>query len=150
MTSPFDPNLFLTQTVDGEMQTKFTPVPEGEYVAAIDDVKLRQEKTFVIADVLWNILDDTVKATLGMNKVIVRQSIFLDIDDSGRLSKDPNKNIQLGRIREALGQNSPGVPWSIVMLKGAGPVKARVSIRVDKDDATKQYNDVKNVTRLAA
>ena len=33
----FDPDLFMSQEVEGEMETKYTPVPDGDYISTIDD-----------------------------------------------------------------------------------------------------------------
>lgn len=150
--STFNPDVFMNSEVAEAMETKFSPVPEGEYVASIDDIKVRSAKEAVLLDVSWNILDDALKATMNMDKVIVRQSIFLDVEPDGRLMTGPNKNVRLGRLRQGLGQNKPGQAWNFRMLKGAGPVKITVTQRhVQKEgtDETDTYNDVSKVTALA-
>ena len=55
-----------------------------------------------------------------------------------------NKNVKLGRLREALGQNKNGQAWSFGMLKGAGPIK--VSIEPDK----KNPEDYSRVVKVAS
>lgn len=142
--SSFDPDLFMSAEVSAPMETTYTPVPEGEYLGAIDDVKIRKAKDSVICDVNWTIMDDALKASMNMDQITVRQSVFLDVEPSGALQLGPNKNVQLGRLRAALGQNGSG-PWSFSQLKGAGPVKLTVGIRPDKDDPEKKYNDVKRI-----
>lgn len=155
MTTPFDPKAYENVTTEATFETSFTPVPEGEYPAVVDDVKMdvltMQDKSQrLIARIIWSILDDAVKAALNMQKVIVRQDVFIDLTPDGRFDTDKNKNIDLGRLRSALGQNNPGQAWGIPMLRGAGPAKIKVATRVDKNDETKVYNDVKGVTKLAA
>jgi hypothetical protein len=109
MTSMFDPNTFLNATTTEKMETRRTPVPEAEYIALIDDVKLRAAKESVMADIIWRIDNAELAAKMGLPKVTVRQTVFLDINESGTgLATGPNKNVQLGKVREAVGQNSPG------------------------------------------
>lgn len=148
MTSMFNADTFLNQTTETAFETRRQPVPEAEYIAVVDDVKFRQAKESIILDVFWAIDNSALAEKIGLKKVTVRQSIFCDIDSFGKFEVGPNKNIQLGRLREALGQNTG--PWSPSMLKGQGPVKLMVSNRVDDKDPTLIYDDVKAVTRLAA
>lgn len=149
--SVFDPTQFLNQTVTDSFETRFTPIPENEYLASIDDIKMRVlDKTgSVILDVSWAILDDNLKANLGLDKPMVRQSVFLDLDANGKLAVGQNKNITLGRIRDAVGQNIAGQPWGPLMLKGAGPAKIKVTQRQDQNDPTKIFNDVAMVAKAA-
>jgi hypothetical protein len=127
------------------METTYTPVPEGEYLGAIDDIKIRKAKDSVICDVTWLIMDDELKSKMNMDRITVRQSVFLDVEANGALQLGPNKNVDLGRLRQALGQNGSG-PWSFSMLKGAGPVKLQIYIDPDKTDPEKKYNKVKRIT----
>lgn len=151
--SQFDPEAFLDTTVDAPMETKRTPIPEGDqYIGTIKDLKLRTAKDRVIADITWSVLNvpEEVKARLGFQTdPTSRQSIFLDFDGNGRLATGPNMNVQLGRLREALGQNQPGMAWKMLMLKGAGPAQLKVSNRPDPRDASIIYDEVASVTRLA-
>jgi len=147
----FDPDVFLSTEVEGELSTTYLPVPEGEYVASIDDIKIKSPKGSVILEVLWDLQDNEVKEIMSMDKVVVRQSIFLDVEEeTGALSLGENKNVRLGRLRENLGQNTPGQPWSFLSLKGAGPVTVTVSQRPStkegEDDVI--YNDIIKVTPL--
>lgn len=147
--SAFDPQAFLQEEVTEPFETKFTPVPEDDYTAVIGtsekSVAVRTtDKGQVLADLQWEILDEAVKQALSMDTVIVRQSIFLDVTDQGKLDFGKNKNIQLGRLREALGQNTTG-PWSLTRLRGAGPAIITVKQRVDPTDPEKIYSEVKYV-----
>lgn len=157
MTTPFDPNAYMNLQTDASFETSFTPVPDGEYPAAIDSFKLENVKFTdkstgadeyrLVGRVSWNILDDTVKQALGMHKVLVRQDIFIDLTPTGQFDTSKNKNIDLGRLREALGMNQGA--FSLQMLQGAGPVYIKVGSRPDKNDASKIYNDVKGVQKFA-
>lgn len=146
----FDPNTFLQQTITDANATRLTPIPEGEYLAVIDKLGIRtNDKGTIMLDVIWAVLDETVKQTLGMDKPTVKQTCFLDLDANGKLATGDNKNVQVGRVREAVGQNIAGQAWGPNMLQGAGPAKIKITLRPDKDDPTLIYNDVKGVAKAA-
>lgn len=150
-TSMFDPESFMNQTVEGGFETRTTPAPEGEHLAVIDDwgakAPVRVAKTSVVFDIPWKILDGELAKSMGLKgNFVVRQGVFLDIDDNGRLEKGPNKNVALGKVREAVGQNNVE-HWSMQMLKNAGPAKIRIKHRLDDKDPTIVYADVQMVVK---
>lgn len=119
-----DTEQFLNMTTDDALDTRVTPCPAGEFPALLEDFQL---KDFNKSDggtgyrliVKWEIQDEGVRSELGRDTVTVSQNIFLDMNDDGTaLDMSKGKNIGLGRLREALGQNEPGKPWSPAMLKG--------------------------------
>ena len=141
----FDTENFLNQTVEGKLDTETPVVPEGEYPAHIEDVKARTTQNgSVIMDVTWTIDDPAVAETVGIQNPRVRQSIFLDVTESGALDTSKGKNVALGRLRSALGQNTEGA-WSPAQLLGQS-AKVRVSHRVYEG---KTYADVKGVAPLS-
>lgn len=150
MTSVFDPEAFLNSTTDQSSETKFTPVPGGDYRALIDDIKLRVAKESTILDVTWQLLEvpQDVLEVLGRDKALVRQSLFLDIEN-GVLAVGANRNVQLGRVREAVGQNVSGQVWSPRMLKGAGPAQLRLEVKPRKDDPSIMENVITRVAKPA-
>jgi len=102
-----DPESFMSQTVEGSNSTENIQPPNAEYLAVIDSVKIRTPKSSVILDITWLIDDasgELAKVT-GRDENKVRQSIFLDLTDSGGLDMGQGKNVHLGRLREALGMN---------------------------------------------
>ena len=143
----FDPDQFMNAETEGEISTEFTPVPEGEYNALITGVNARSTSSekgeYVILDVTWAIDDAQVSEAVGMDNPTVRQSIFLDTTESGGLDLSKGKNIQLGRLREAVGQNDPG-PWAPSRLEG-NVAKVRVAHRM-YDGRT--FADVKGVAAV--
>jgi hypothetical protein len=145
----FDPELFMDAEVEGEMETKYTPIPDGDYVAMIDEkLDLKEVNGQPVVD-LYHIIDDPELAEkMAMERISVKQSLFLDVADDGSLAFGPNKNVKLGKLREALGQNQAGQIWSIKMLAGAGPLRIKVGSRPDRNDATIIYNDVKATAAL--
>jgi hypothetical protein len=150
--SQFDPTAFLDQSIEGTLDTKMIPCPEGEFVAVIDSVNPRPwnskdgTKAGVALDVFWAIDDQGVKEQLGREKILVKQGIMLDLDATGqRLDVSKGKNINLGRLREALGMNNPGQSFSFAMLPGRA-ARVKVTHRIEGEDV---YADIKMVTKIA-
>jgi len=149
--SAFDPDLFLSQTVDQANDTKVTPCPAGEFTGVVKEFKARQwtaksdpSNTGVTLDVTWTIEDEGVRQTLDRQEVTVRQGIMLDVTEAGALDLGKGKNVGLGRLREALGLNVPGQPFSFGMLNGQ-MAKVTVAHRVVGEDI---FADVKMVAKL--
>ena len=143
----FDEDAFMSSTSEGEMSTEFTPVPVGEYQAIVKKVGTRsgegEKGAWAMLDVTWAIDDAGVTEETGMDNPSVRQSIFLDITESGGLDMGKGKNIGLGRLREALGQNT-GAAWSPTMLEGN---VATVSVDHRLYEG-RTFADVKNVSAI--
>ena len=141
----FDPDTFMSMTTEEASETSFRPIPEGEYMAVISKIEGRTPKGMSILDITWEIDDEAVRAETGMDSPQIRQSIFLDINSEGGLERGPNKNVQLGRLRSALGQNNPGQAWSPAMLEGR-VARISTSQRIVEDNI---YSDVKSVAQAA-
>ena len=142
--STFNPDSFLNTSVSEPSSTTFTPVPEGDYTASVKEIKPRStDSGKAILDVTWAIDDAAVADITGMKNPSVRQSIFLDITDAGGLDMGKGKNISLGRLRDALGQNTPGQSWQPGMLVG-GVAKVTVKHRMYEDQI---FTDVKGVVK---
>lgn len=153
--SAFDPAAFEASTTSDASSTSITPVPSGEYNSIIEDYKWREitvkktnEKS-VTFDITYALIDDTgqLQALLGRPPKVT-QSYFVDLDSQGRFDFSKGKNVWLGRIREALGQNVPGQVWSFTMLKGQ-PIKTLITEEPSKDDPEVIYNRVKTVGKIA-
>lgn len=150
--SSFDPNQFLDVQITEANDTKLVPVPEAEYTAVIDKVTTRAwqgkadpSKSGVTLEVLWDIDDTALKAELGRDKITVKQGIMLDLTDSGSFDMGKGKNVGLGRLREALDMNKPGIPFAFSMLPGR---VATVSVkhRIVEDAI---YAEVRGVAPMA-
>jgi len=161
--SDFDPDQFMSSTIDQPLETERKLCPAGEYKATIDDFtreafqaigftykkgpRAGEEGTFTKFNVPFVIDDAKVQSTLGMDKVVVYQSITLDLDDSNQLQWGVNKNIDLGKLRKAVGQNNSG-PWSPGNLRGAGPVIVKVVHRSGKRQDGSEWKNAE-VERVA-
>ena len=147
--SKYNPETFLSQETSDVMETKFTPLPSGEYKGVVKSVDYKElgADNSPMLEVVYRIIDqDALAEQLNMNELSVRQSIWLDLNESGGFDTGPNKNVKLGKLREALGQLQPGVAWSPMQMVDQGPVLIQVGMREDKNDPDVVYNDVKRVT----
>lgn len=145
--SVFDKDTFLSTEVKGANEVKYTPVPVGEYQAFIDDLGADSYEDTPILIVTYALLDEELKKTLGLDKPTVQDRIFLDVDDTGNLLFGPNKNVRLGRTREACGQNDPKKPWNFNMLRGAGPVMIKISHNFHKQTGEGPFARVDRVVK---
>jgi len=151
----FDPATFLNTNYEEKGSTTYTPVPESEYVAvSIGEVKARQgEKdgnTYTMADINWEIDSSRypeVANITGREKNVVRQTVFLDLTPAGHLDMGKGKNVQLNRVREAVGQNEDGRPWNFNMLIGQAG-KVLVKHKPDSRDGSPQAF-VAGVTKIS-
>lgn len=154
LPSAFNPDTFLDSSVEAPFETVRTTVPAKDgYIGSIDDIKMRVLDTKggprVVIDIFWKIHDDLLAQQLNMpNGPIVRQNIFVDLDENGKLAKGVNQNVLLGQVRDACNQNQPGA-WAPRMLIGAGPCRLKVSERVDERNVAIKYNDVDRVARMS-
>jgi hypothetical protein len=153
----FNAEAFLNQTITTPMSTTTTPCPEGEFRAFVDDgdnaisfqeggtdrngneLSPRMKVNFAITG------DQLPNQQLKRDKVLVQQTFWLDVDgDSIDLSE--GKNVSLGRLRKALGQNEGA--WNPLMMKGKGPVMIKVGQRSDRNDPTQKYAEVTRVSAI--
>jgi hypothetical protein len=115
----FNAEQFMGTTTKDVHETKIITVPDGVYKGQITKLDFRTiaakdtNPERIIMEVLWEILDSDgkLKKITGLEKNTVRQSIWLDMHE-GKLEVGPGKNIGLGRLREAVGQNKPGKEWA--------------------------------------
>lgn len=149
----FDPQQFLEMQVTDSNDTKVIQVAVGEYLAVIEKIEARewQKKDDPSVngkslDVTWNIDDPEQKAIIGRDKLLVRQSVGLDFTDAGGLDMGKGRNAQLGRLREAVGQNRAGQAWGFSMLVG-GMAKVKVSHRPDDRNPGDVFAEIKAVAK---
>jgi hypothetical protein len=142
----FNPDTFMTEEQSGTLETSFTPIPEDEYTAIIKDVTAGSTPNGAPKlDVQWLIDSEEVREFTGMDEPSCKQTIWLDLDDNGKLAMGANKNVGLGKLRDALGQND-GSPWSPAMLIGQ---PARVLIK-HNPSGRGDGNVYANVVQVAA
>jgi|SRR5688500_13408223 len=122
----FDTDNFLDFGTDDAFSTEMKPVPEREYRATVTE-KMKHRRvestknpgeSFLVVDLNWMIDDPALAEELGRDP-IVRHSVFVDLTPDGTgMAKGEGKNIRLGQLRDAVGQNVPGQPWKFGHLVG--------------------------------
>jgi len=146
--SQFNPDLFMQTSSTESLSTKLIPVPEGEFPGVIKSVTPRTLPSgSAVVDVVWGIDSPEVASVTGIANPTVRQSLWLDLTESGGLDFSKGKNVQLGRLREAVGQNKAGKAWAPSMLMGAA-AKIKVTQSPDKNDPDTIYANVSAVSAL--
>jgi len=147
----FDPDSFLNTTTTQAGDTRLQPVPVGEYPALVTEVKARQwtgksdpTKSGVALDLTWELESMDLKHALGRDKITVKQGIMLDLTPDGALDFGTGRNVSLGRLREAVGLNTPGQPFAFSMLQGRA-ANVKVTHRLVEDEA---YPEVKSVSAM--
>jgi hypothetical protein len=136
--SGFDLDVFKNAAIQGAMEDHFTPPPADVYGARIVDFNVTQSpgkkdatKTYTFLKIVWGLEDPTgkVKEATGQDEARAGQDIGLDLTPDGKLAIGKGKNIGLGALRTALGQNAEGKPWAPSMLVNA---KAKVKVELEK------------------
>ena len=154
--STFNAEAFAQSQFEGKGDTRrmSTAVAEGEYPAIIEGpwgemTKIRVEKGYPILDIQWRPSSPELQQKLGVEKLpTVRQSIFLDVTDSGGLDMGPFKNGDLNRLRDAIGMNQEGQRWSMTDLIGKA-AKIKVVHKVNEKDLSNPFVNVVSVTKLS-
>ncbi len=114
--STFDPESFLDATLPGANSTKREIVPMGVYKASIGKLEVKggnitkegdnYGKPWRALNIQWLIEGQPINSVMEQTKVVVYDSVFLDLDDDGQLSMGKGKNVKLGKLREAIGLNN--------------------------------------------
>jgi len=121
--STFDAANFLNTVYTDSNATQYVPIPEGVYpcMTGIPNVVSGNSKTdgkpWYRLDLPIIIDDAGVREAMGRDEVKSKFSVMLDVDN-GVLATGTGRNVQLGRLREALGLNEPGQEFALNMLSG--------------------------------
>jgi len=151
----FDVNAFVNQTYNQATSSDYALIPEANDVRMMTGSGPLEKwfRTFTANDVQYVtlevpmiILDEAIKTEMARDTVMSRYKMFLDFDETGNLDFGKGRNVKLGQLREALGQNDPGAPWSPAMLADAGPLLGKIVHTSGKDGT--QYAEVGRVTAL--
>lgn len=135
--STFDPTSFINTVYEDAFQTKRVLVPVGTYIARIrglPDVKLAKQPNSLMGKITFLILDTMLAQEMNRDEVLLYHTIFMDVaPGTYELLYGANQNLELGRLRSALGQNDPTQPWNFGRLENAGPLRIIVEHRALKD-----------------
>lgn len=156
--SPFDADAFMNTTYDQAMDTQMSNMPDGEYTAMIGDFNSSALKTIntkngarQVLEIPFVLTDDgSLSSKLGPREQYVhRETYWLDFDANGNLAFGPDKNLRLGQLRAAIGQNEKGVPWAPGMMRNMGPLKIAIKTTSDKNDPDKKYTNISKYARIS-
>lgn len=145
----FDPEAFVQQQQEVALDDKYTPIPENTYRGIIindaDNVNRqirvremtikkgpREGESAYVLDVPVKLDAPEVEEAHGK---VARYSAFLDINEAGALESGPNRNVQLGMLRSAVGQNDAAQPWKPLDLEGQ-----LLTVKVEHDKEGKYAN----------
>lgn len=153
----FDVNQFENATHEKAMDSTYTPIPAGEYTGQIGveqgDLKI-ETGTSAKTGRAWARLDTWVYLNDPSGKLKeshgdrprYRLSTMLDLTDDSTedrptLATGANRNLDLGRLQEATGNNQPGWKFSgfrgrsLRLKLGIGPRKDKPEIMENKVEA---------------
>ena len=142
---------FLDASVSTANDITSTPVPVGEYHGVIEKIIPRQwqskdgTKSGIAMDIFFLIEDHLVKEHLGRDVVTCKMGLMLDTTPQGVLDMAKGRNIGLGRLREAVGKNTPGEAFSFGMLPG---LSAKVNVTHRVSDNNEVFAEIKSVSKL--
>lgn len=148
----FNPDTFMNTSMEGALSTEYPEFPSYEGPAVIQSVEANAVPAtdgsgmLPVLNITWAIDDEHVKEVTGIANPTVRQSFWLALTDDGRLDQDKGKNVSLGLLRTALGQNT-GAAWSPRMLEGQ---VARISVEAkpSKKNPEKSFPQVTGFAKI--
>jgi hypothetical protein len=148
MADTFDPSVLIETEYTGDLNRQLTPVPEGIFFGRIREGGVKVKKgiskagnAYCVCDLAFVIQDEEVKAATNLEEPMVFASVFLDLTPSGALEtreSNPNANVQLGRLKHALGLRE-GKPWSLRSFEGLG-----CYLKVTQDPDPEDIESIRN------
>ena len=146
----FDDDTFMDQeiaeTIDDVTTPLATDVPYPG--AVIDEVKKRTTPRAGahLLEITWVVpIPEGQQKDWGRDTGKFKQTVWLDVSEEGVLLSGPNQNLDLGRLRTAVGQNVPGQPWTPRMLVGSAAtvyLKER-PVKDDEGNVVERYMEVR-------
>lgn len=128
----FNPDQFLATAVQGVLDTQRKPLPAVEFNGFIKEIKkpevVKTKKgDSILMEIPIQIDCAQYEQELGYSSSVRSYKCWLDINAVGNLDMGTGKNIDLGKIREAVGQNGPE-EWTVTNLVGA-PIRVQIKHR---------------------
>lgn len=145
--SVFNPTQLMNVELTATMDTTVIPIPEGDWPGVVDKVEFRQvdakdkSTTYTFMEVTWSLSDSEIEAVTGRDRNTCRQSVSIDLTPHGTFDLAKGKNIQLGRLRDALGQNT-AAPWQPGQLVGQAAVCSVKHRMLDSGDVMAEIKRV--------
>ena len=153
MQMQFDPAAFLDLPIEVPLE-KRPPLPIGDYTSTIADVTARPwqgkadpSKSGMAYDVTHTVeVPEAVRAQLGMTvpTITLKDSIMLDLTESGSIDTSPGRNRGLRNYREALDMNKPGEAFRARAMVGR-LCKVKVTHEVYQDAPVERISGVARI-----
>lgn len=147
---------FMNENIDAQFDTAIIPIPEGEHIGQIGTdekaveisygISQKNNKPWMRADIRVHLTDPNLAIQLQRQEgqeIVARYGLMIDLDEQGKLDTRPQRNVNLGKLRDAVGQNQAG-PWNFSQLKGR-PIKVKIKHKLSDDGNT--YSNVTSVTK---
>lgn len=156
--SLFSPETFLDATTTEE-SVKRPPMPAGrDFTATLKEVKSRTwqgkqdpTKSGIAIDVKVEFdltaYPDVRAIVGGIDKVIINDSIMLDLTEQGAIDYSPGRNGRLRMYRDATDLNKSGQPFSIRMFEGR-LVRARIKHKPNPDAPGEFFENIEAVAKV--
>lgn len=135
--SNFDPDAFLN-SVTTEAGTRRPPLPPGDYVATIGDIRPSAGQQRKDPSKSWHALNipltvdltsrPDARALVGQDSVVLFHFVGVDVTEDGKLDWRAGRNGRLTAYRDALGMNEKGVAFAPPMMTGR---QIRVKVKHD-------------------
>jgi hypothetical protein len=110
--SMFDPDAFLDSFVEGANETDRVLIPAGVYPAYVESVDMRHGEResdgspWVMLVLKYVIESEEAASALNRDKIVLTDSMFIDLNDEGQIAIGTNKNVMLGKLRAATDLNT--------------------------------------------
>jgi hypothetical protein len=149
----FNPEELVNTSVEGANSTKITPAPIGDWSGILGKPAFRQAtvkkagprlgEVMTFMDIAVDIQDQEAKDLAGRDRVSVRHSCILQLDENNQISTNEGDNVDFGRLREACGLNDDA-SFTPAQFEGQFVV-VNVKHRPDPDDPETVYGEVKSI-----
>ncbi len=147
--SVFNPATFLQTSVTGANSTEIPQLPPADYDFQIVNVpapKLFEGKDGKEDSIIWKIGCKCLNPPEdGVTYGNMNYDVFLDILPNGALDLSEGKNVNLGRLRAAINQNSAEEEWNPLNMMGQIFV-GKVTQKPDKDNPERMYSRIVDVS----
>lgn len=150
----FDVASFASAQFEGKNDTRRLQLAQKPYRFVIEGPFGEDKKTRIQVSKNGNLMltlavtpeDPEQMAALNLTKMpTIYHNIFLDATPQGTLDMGPFKNADLGKLREALGMNVEGQPWSFQGFVGRA-FTGMLEYRPNEQDPE---NPFANITKMA-
>jgi hypothetical protein len=155
MSRLFDPVDLMSQQVEANA-TKRTPLPVGETTAQITKMEIKDGKSgpnsrnpgtpWARLDLTLEITDPAYLATVGdgtREKAMMFHGIMLDLTKDGKIATGEDRNVRLGKLREACGVN--GQPLNALMGQW---VRIQIAHKPHHEDPADTVAEVSAITAM--